>query len=144
LTGAVEGDSGPCFSLRMYCGMRGDFSEVESCGVEGEILMLGLADRFWVGGAAVHGSFEVVLLGESGGLGVAHHGCAVMDCLSAAAGWEQRCYVGAERQQRRDQREADEEHEQDGERTPHGASLSDVRLGWLIGDGGLNYLLKDL
>jgi hypothetical protein len=69
----------------------------------------------------------VVFLREGGGLGLIHHGGTVMYALSPAAGWEQRCYVGAEGQERRDQREADEEDEQDGEGTPHAVSLSDVR-----------------
>jgi hypothetical protein len=89
--------------------------------------MLGLADCLWIGGAAVHGRGEVVFLREGGGVGLIHHGGAVMCALSPAAGRQQRCYVGAEGQKRRDQREADKEDEQDGEGTPHAVSVSDVR-----------------
>ncbi len=85
--------------------------------------MLGLADRLRVGGAAVHGGGEVVLLRQGCSLGLIHHGGAVMHSVPPAAGREQRFDVGAEREKRRDQREADEEDEQDGEGTPHAASL---------------------
>jgi hypothetical protein len=101
--------------------------------------MLGLVDCLGVGGAAVHGGGEVVLLREGGGLGRIHHGGAVMHSVPPAAGRKQRCEVGTEREKRRDQREADEEDEQDGEGTPHAASLSENQSPPLTPPAGLWY-----
>jgi hypothetical protein len=128
LAGTIESHAGAGYDLRLDGGMAYDLGKGERCGVTAEIAMLDLSDRRRVGGAPFRNRREPDSRARWLFLLHLHH--AVMCAVPSSA--RGRIHVGDSRegQHRRDQRQAEEQKQCDGDRTSHSLILAKLQVDW--------------
>jgi hypothetical protein len=120
LAGEIESNACASLSLRLDGGMADDACEDQRCCLEGQITVPDDRYNCWVCGAMLRDGRER----RAGRFRWLHRSCAVMCAIPSAAGREIHVGRSREGEDRRDQREAEEEKQDDAGDSPHHAIVA--------------------